>query len=80
MVAGTMLQRLLYGDVLDAYGTGVFGEGVTRSESSKRKLRRLAELNQKELEGGPLPDKERAEQLELKQLLPTASSTRDAAH
>src|SRR5262249_27999345 len=34
------LDRLRYGNVLDAYGTGVFGRGVTRSEESKEKLKR----------------------------------------
>jgi energy-coupling factor transporter ATP-binding protein EcfA2 len=44
------LLRLKNGDVLDAYSTGVFGEGVERSEKSKELLRELAELNTIELE------------------------------
>ena len=38
MITGQMLDRLLYGNVLDAYGTEVFGEGITRSEKSKQNL------------------------------------------
>jgi energy-coupling factor transporter ATP-binding protein EcfA2 len=45
MVEGVALSRLLYGDVMDAYSTGVFGDGVTRSVAAQEKLQRLAELN-----------------------------------
>lgn len=72
MLKGIDLDRLRYGDVLDAYGTGVFGQGVTRSKKSKQKLRRLAELNIKELEHG-LSDEERREQSKLRSIMPTAS-------
>ena len=33
-VAGNDLNRLLYGNVLDAFGTDIFGRNVTRSEQS----------------------------------------------
>lgn len=33
MLTGTALQRLVYGNVLDAYGTGIFGEDVTRFDA-----------------------------------------------
>ena len=52
MVEGVDLDRLRHGNVLEAYGTEVFGRGVTRSEESKKMLRRLAELNRKELDEG----------------------------
>ena len=48
-IAGTELDRLLDGNILDAYGTDLFGKGVTRSEESKKKLERLAGLNRKRL-------------------------------
>ena len=41
--------RLVDGNILDAYGTDLFGEGVTRSAKSKEKLERLARLNRKRL-------------------------------
>jgi hypothetical protein len=47
---------------------------VTRSDASKRKLQRLAELNQKELNGG-LSEAEQCEQKELRAILPTAAHT-----
>lgn len=46
-ITGTELDRLIDGDILDAYGTELFGEDVTRSERSKEKLQELAQLNRK---------------------------------
>jgi len=76
MLRGSRLQRLINGNVLDAYGTEVFGIGVTRSEPSKLKLRKLAELNIKESTSGLTP-KERKLQEELRGSMPTASSVVD---
>lgn len=73
MVTGLALKRLLYGNVLDAYGTGVFGEGVTRSDSGQEKLERLAELNTQELIRS-LSDDEKQAQAELREILPTETS------
>lgn len=70
---GSRLQRLINGNVLDAYGTEVFGAEVTRSEPSKRRLRDLAELNVKEVTGG-LTGPEREEQSRLRAAMPTRSS------
>lgn len=72
MVTGIELDRLLYGNVLDAYGTEMFGANVIRSEASRAKLRRLAELNQKEMRDS-LSEEERVEQAELRAILPTAA-------
>ncbi len=44
-VTGTDKDKLVFGNVLDAYGTGVFGENVTRSESSAILLEELSKLN-----------------------------------
>jgi hypothetical protein len=44
-VEGFELKQLLYGDVLDAFSTGVFGKSITRSAAGHAKLERLAELN-----------------------------------
>ena len=46
-ILGTDLNRLVYGSVLDAYSTELFGKDVIRSSSSRAKLERLAHLNQK---------------------------------
>ncbi len=70
MIVGDELNRLVYGNVLDAYGTELFGD-VARSEASKAKLVRLAELNRKELSKG-LTKKEQKEQDVLRRMLPTS--------
>ncbi|MCC2668140.1 MAG: hypothetical protein K0Q72_611 [Armatimonadetes bacterium] len=70
---GTELDRLLYGNVLDAYGTGVFGHGVTRSEAGKERVRRLAELNVKSLDQG-LSRPEQEQQELLRAATPTAGA------
>jgi energy-coupling factor transporter ATP-binding protein EcfA2 len=72
MLAGVELDRLLYGNVLDAYSTEAFGEDINRSEESKKKLHRLAELNYKELHG-QLTSNEIKEQGELRATLPTSA-------
>lgn len=79
MVQGAELQRLVDGDVLDAYGTGLFGDGVTRSARSKALVARLAELNHKELKGAAsLTEKERRERDELRRAMPTAAGVSKA--
>jgi len=74
---GVELERVRNGNVLEAYGTGVFGHGVTRSEESRFMLRRLAELNDKELDGALTPE-EQAEQEALRAVLPTRASVTEA--
>ncbi|MFZ3374298.1 MAG: AAA family ATPase [Chthoniobacterales bacterium] len=71
MVNGKELDRLLYGNVLDAYGTEMFGPNVARSERSLYMSSRLAELNQKEVYTGLSPE-EREEQQKLRATLPSA--------
>ncbi|MFY2556935.1 AAA family ATPase [Corallococcus terminator] len=73
MVTGLARDRLLYGNVLDAYGTGVFGDISTRSPEALEQLERLAVLNQKELVEG-LNDEERTEQQTLRSRTPTSAS------
>lgn len=73
-VEGEERNRLVYGNVLDAYSTEAFGPDVERSESSKEKLRRLAELNRKELRGA-LTRREKQEQNQLRAMMPTTAHT-----
>jgi hypothetical protein len=72
MIEGEELNRLLYGNVLDAYGTELFGENINRSEESKKLMQKLAELNRKELQG-KLTATEKKEQKELRATLPTSA-------
>jgi energy-coupling factor transporter ATP-binding protein EcfA2 len=73
-VTGSELDRLIFGNVLEAYGTELFGKGVARSERSKRLLHQLAELNMKELRQG-LSAAERKQQQALRASLPTTAMT-----
>jgi energy-coupling factor transporter ATP-binding protein EcfA2 len=73
-VKGLEYDRLVYGNVLDAYGTDLFGEDVTRSEESRRMLAELAMLNRKE-RLGQLTPQERLRQQHLRSILPTAADT-----
>jgi energy-coupling factor transporter ATP-binding protein EcfA2 len=58
-VRGKELKRLIYGDILEAYDTELFGVVGTRSESGKQRLKRLAELKQKSRHAGlTKPEKE----------------------
>ena len=78
MVTGIELDRLLFGNILDAYSTDMFGIGATRSEEAKKRQLRLAELNMAELMRG-LTDAERAEMESLRSALPTAAHSLPAA-
>ena len=73
MITGDDLNRLLYGNVLEAYSTEAFGH-ISRSDESKKMLRRLAELNRKELHG-KLSKAEREEQTRLRAAMPTTAHT-----
>jgi energy-coupling factor transporter ATP-binding protein EcfA2 len=66
---GVALQRLLHGNVLDAYGTEAFGR-ITRSPQSKQWSERLAQLNMLALDG-ELTDAQQTERETLRARLPT---------
>ncbi len=50
-VTGTHKDKLVYGNVLDAYGTEVFGKDVTISESSVEKQKELVDLSKRSAAG-----------------------------
>lgn len=68
-ITGTEKERLIYGDVLDAYGTELFGKKVTRSEKGIEKLNHLATLNIKST-FGKLSQKETSELQDLRKIFP----------
>lgn len=70
---GDEKQRLVLGNVLDAFATGAFGENVGQSEVGREKLERLAALNAKELDDG-LDDAEAAERELLRKALPSRAA------
>jgi hypothetical protein len=72
MVEGGVRARLVYGNILEAYSSGAFGDDVNRSDASRDQLNRLAELNQKELLAELSAD-EREQQSRLRAAFPTAA-------
>jgi predicted ATPase len=66
MVTGAELDRLLYGDLSDAYGTAAMGV-IGRSEKAQALVDRLGTLNRKEIDAG-LIDEERQEQRRLRRI------------
>jgi len=74
MLGGTDRDRLLYGDILDAYSTEAFGPSALRSTEAHEMQQRLAALNIKELDR-ELSAKEKAEQERLRAAFPTSPHT-----
>lgn len=70
MVSGESLNRLLYGNILEAYGSGAFGEGIERSDAGEEMQQELATLNIKARRQGLSPE-EQARRSELRGLFPT---------
>ena len=72
-IVDTELDRLVDGNILDAYGTELFGAEVTRSKQAKEKLDRLASLNRKRLKVR-LSAQERSELDKLRRAMPSNAS------
>ena len=70
-ITGLDKDRLIYGNVLDAYGTEVFGKSITISKEGNQKRNRLGELSIKSILGETIPDDEKKELEELKEIFPT---------
>lgn len=73
MVEGTELNRLIYGNVLEAYGTEVFGLVHTQSDAGQAKTSRLTDLNEKALTS-ILSQEEMQERNNLRATLPISDS------
>lgn len=69
-VTGLDRKRLIYGDILDAYGTELFGEqvGVSQSDETKRLHKRMLELQAKSMDG-LTTEEEEAELAEMRSYL-----------
>jgi adenylate kinase family enzyme len=73
-ISGTDKQKLINGNILDAYGTEAFGSNVVRSDKSDEMLTRLGELNIKSALG-KTTETENEERLNLQQILSTDAPT-----
>ncbi len=69
-ITGTNRNRLIFGNVLDAYGTEVFGENVSQSANGEEMLKELADLTLKSFKG-TISENDKKRMQELKKILPT---------
>ncbi|HRG48238.1 MAG TPA: AAA family ATPase [Leptospiraceae bacterium] len=65
-VLGLDKDKLVYGDILDAYSTEAFGKNIERGEVGKEKLKQFSLLSQKKAYGGELTKEELEEYNNLK--------------
>ena len=73
-ITGTERDRLIYGNILEAYGTELFGQSPVRSEQSNEKLERLGELNMLSA-FGKISEAGEKERTELQKILSTDAPT-----
>ncbi|HNI26664.1 MAG TPA: AAA family ATPase, partial [Leptospiraceae bacterium] len=65
-ITGLEKDKLVYGDILDAYSTEAFGKDIERSELGREKLKEFSQLSKKKAYGGNLTEGEQAEYDSLK--------------
>jgi predicted ATP-binding protein involved in virulence len=73
-ITGAFRERLIHGNILDAYGTEVFGKETVRSAESDEKLARLGQLNMLRALG-KISTEDEKERLKLQKTLPTDAAT-----
>jgi predicted ATPase len=73
-VLGIDRERLLFGDLLDAYGTELFGNNVTQSESGQELSAELAGLTLKSFKG-TINSEENLRLSQLKAMMPSNDTT-----
>ncbi|MEM9917423.1 MAG: AAA family ATPase [Bacteroidota bacterium] len=71
-VEGDERKRLIYGNILDAFSTGLFGHNITSSEAAIEMLEKLAHLNKKSVRG-TISNSENIERQSLIAIFPTDS-------
>ncbi len=73
-VQGAERDKLIYGNVLEAFGTEAFGQHVERSEKGQEKLEKLAELELKDT-FGQLSSEEKEQMEQLQKIFTTDDRT-----
>ena len=73
-ITGNLKEKLIFGNILDAYGTEVFGSEPVRSEKSEDMLSKLGKLNIK-FALGKISSSEDDERLKLQKILSTDAPT-----
>ncbi|MDQ2105524.1 AAA family ATPase [Azospirillum isscasi] len=72
-VSGPALNRLIYGSILDAYGTELFGADVAQSDEGRKAREELSRLNRKSL-NRRLSERDAMRMTELRAMLPSRAS------
>lgn len=73
-ISGFEKEKLIFGNILDAYGTEVFGKSPVRSQKSDEKLQRLGKLNMLSALG-KISEEDENERLKLQQILSSDAPT-----
>lgn len=73
-ITGTEKDKLVKGNILDAYGTEVFGSSPVRSAEGSAELERLGQLNMK-FALGKINEKEAKERIQLQKIYSTDVAT-----
>lgn len=73
-VTGIERDRLIFGNILDAYGTEIFGKDITSDTTSKHMVEELAELNMKNTMG-KISKEEKARMTHLRTIFTTDDTT-----
>ncbi len=73
-ITGLEKEKLVFGNILDAYGTDVFGTSPVRSQKSNDKLQRLGKLNMLAALG-KIREEEEKERVKLQQILSSDAPT-----
>lgn len=76
-IKGEDKAKLIYGDVLDAYETDVFGDRITRGEEGREKQQEYRSLVYKENYGVDMTEKEKRTLKQLKSIFHTDVATED---
>lgn len=74
-VTGTEFKRLVYGNILDAYSTELFGQGTSSSPQTTQMMEELAKLNKKSILG-QISKLELQRRAELLRILPTKTPSK----
>jgi predicted ATPase len=61
-------KRLVYGNILEAYSTDLFGENINRSREAQDKFKKLSELSVKEMEEPLSPEEEKLQRKLIEEL------------
>ncbi|MFN0037672.1 MAG: AAA family ATPase [Saprospiraceae bacterium] len=75
-ITGAEKDKLVYGNILDAYGTNAFGENLERNPEGVKLLEQLGSLTQKKMYGMPMTKAEEKQFRKLSKIFQTDAAVR----